>query len=114
MALRECPYCGKLVYDQLTQCSYCREALPQVKVSRVSARPAGGDRIRRGLLFMFLAAVMAYFASGSSLWALPVPVPQLVSNYLLPLLFLSGLGLSLYGLYLRHRTSHEAVPGRAK
>jgi hypothetical protein len=106
MALRECPYCGKLVYDQLTQCSYCRETLPEMKVARAEAAPAGGDRIRRGLLFMLMAAVMGYFASGSSGWSLPVPVPQLVANYLLPLLFLSGLGLSLYGLYLRHRASH--------
>jgi len=109
MALRECPYCGKLVYDQLTQCSYCRETLPETKTpsaSAASAAPTGGDRIRRGLLFMLMAAVIGYFVSGSSGWSLPVPVPQLVANYLLPLLFLSGLGLSLYGLYLRHRASH--------
>ncbi|HXX43491.1 MAG TPA: hypothetical protein VEJ38_02095 [Candidatus Acidoferrales bacterium] len=105
MAQRECPYCGKLVYERLTQCSYCRETLPAVKAIK-TAPPGGGDRIRRGLLFMLMAAVMGYFASGSSLWSLPVPVPQLVSIYLLPLLFLSGLGLSLYGLYLRHRASH--------
>ena len=106
MALRECPYCGKLVYDQLTQCSYCRETLPETKAPRATAAPAGGDRIRRGLLFMLMAAVMGYFVSGSSGWSLPMPVPQLVGYYLLPLLFLSGLGLSLYGVYLRHRSSN--------
>ncbi|HXX18339.1 MAG TPA: hypothetical protein VEJ46_02960 [Candidatus Acidoferrum sp.] len=105
MALRECPYCGKLVYDQLTQCSHCRETLPQA-VARKAVAPVGGDRIRRGLLFMLMAAVVGYFASGSSMWTLPVPVPSLLANYLLPLLFLSGLGLSLHGLYLRHRASH--------
>ena len=105
MAQRECPYCGKLVYEKLTQCSYCRETLPEVMGIKAAA-PVGGERIRRGLLFMLMAAVMGYFASSSSGWALPVPVPQLVANYLLPLLFLSGLGLSLYGLYLRQRTSH--------
>jgi hypothetical protein len=104
MAQRECPFCGKMVYEKLTQCTHCRETLPEPKVARPSAPPDGGDRIRRGLLFMLMAAVMGYFASRSSAWSLPVPVPQLVSNYLLPLLFLSGLGLSLYGLYLRHRT----------
>lgn len=106
MALRECPYCGKLVYDQLTQCSSCRETLPEARVPRAAAAPAGGDRIRRGLLFMLMAAVIGYFASGSSIWTLPVPVPSLLVNYLLPLLFLSGLGLSVHGLYLRHRTSN--------
>jgi len=55
---------------------------------------------------MLMAAVVGYFASGSSMWTLPVPVPSLLANYLLPLLFLSGLGLSLHGLYLRHRASH--------
>ena len=107
MALRECPFCGKLVYDQLTQCSHCRETLPLQRVSRSSGSPAeGSDRIRRGLLFMLMAAVVAYFASGASIWSLPVPVPSILANYLLPLLFLSGLGLSLYGVYARHRSSH--------
>lgn len=106
MALRECPYCGKLVYDRLTQCSYCRETLPETRFARAAAPPKGGDRIRRGLLFMLMAAVIGYFVSGSSLWELPVPVPQLVGHFLLPLLFLSGLGMSLHGLYLRHRSSH--------
>lgn len=106
MALRECPYCGKLVYDQLSQCSYCRETLPEMRVSKAAGAPQGGERIRRGLLFMLMAAVIGYFVSSSSGWTLPVPVPQLVGHYLLPLLFLSGLGMSLHGLYLRHRSSH--------
>jgi hypothetical protein len=55
---------------------------------------------------MLMAAVIGYFVSGSSGWALPVPVPELVAHYLLPLLFLSGLGMSLHGLYLRHRSYH--------
>jgi len=37
---------------------------------------------------------------------LPVSVPPIVANYLSPLLFLGGLGLSLHGLYLRYRSSH--------
>lgn len=77
-----------------------------MRLPRAAAAPAGGDGIRRGLLFMLMAAVIGYFASGSSIWTLPVPVPSLLANYLVPLLFLSGLGLSLYGLYLRHHTSH--------
>ena len=106
MALRECPYCGKMVYNQLTQCNYCREKLPENRFQRAAAPPEGGDRIRRGLLFMLMAAVVGYFVSSSSAWTLPVPVPQLVGHYLLPLLFLSGLGMSVHGLYLRHRSSH--------
>jgi hypothetical protein len=106
MALRECPYCGKMVYDRLTQCNYCRERLPEIRRPRSATRPLGGERIRRGLLFMLAAAVIGYFAGGASAWVLPVAVPPLVANYLSPLLFLSGLGLSLHGLYLRHGASH--------
>jgi hypothetical protein len=108
MASRECPYCGKMVFEELTQCSFCRETLPEKKQPISTARvPAdGGSGIRRGLLFMFLAAVIGYFASPSSPWPLPVQVPQSVANILSPLLFLSGLGLTFYGLYLRHTASH--------
>ena len=107
MATRECPYCGKMVLDQLTQCPFCREALPEVRRPRpASASPAGKDNMRRGLLFMLAAAVIGYFGGGSSPLALPVTVPPIVSNYLSPLLFLSGLGLTLHGAYLRYRASH--------
>jgi hypothetical protein len=107
MAFRECPYCGKMVYDQLTQCNYCRERLPEVWQPRsLVRRPLGSNRIRRGLLFMLAAAAIGYFAGGASAWVLPLVVPTIVADYLLPLLFLSGLGLSLHGLYLRHWASH--------
>lgn len=106
--MRECPYCGKMVYDRLTQCTQCRETLPEMKVTGGgSAHTAGGsDKIRRGLLFMLLAAVIGYFTSGASPLAIPVIVPRAVIMYLSPLLFVGGLGLSLHGLYLQLRHSH--------
>jgi hypothetical protein len=107
MASRECPFCGKRVYERLTQCNFCRERLPEIRRPRPAvSRPMGGDSIRRGLLFMLAAAVIGYFAGGASGWALPVVVTPVVANYLLPLLFLGGLGLSVHGLYLRHWASH--------
>ncbi len=60
--------------------------------------------MRRGLLYMFLAAVIYYFAGGYSSFKLPVTVVPLVANYLVPLLFLGGLGFSLYGVFLRIRS----------
>ena len=36
MAHRECPFCGKLVYDQLTQCSHCRETLPEKRLANTA------------------------------------------------------------------------------
>jgi len=85
----------------LTQCPFCREAVPQVQLSRRSG-PNGRQQIRRGLLYMLLGVVSYYFAAGYSapLWV-PEQVLPAVTNYLLPLLILGGLGLTLYGFYLR-------------
>ena len=52
---------------------------------------------------MLLAAVIQYFAGGYSALNLPFPIAPLVTTYLAPFLFLSGLGLTLYGLYLRNK-----------
>ncbi len=98
---RTCVYCGKSFAAHLNRCPFCREEVPEVRLSRVRG-PDGRAQIRRGLLYMFLAAVIHYFAAGySAPLQVPVFVIPLVTNYLTPLLFLSGLGLSLYGLYLR-------------
>ena len=88
----------------LSQCPFCREAVPQVQLTRRSG-PNGHQQMRRGLLYMLLAAVIYYFAAGyaAPLW-LPVQVLPVVTNYLLPLLFFGGLGLSIYGLYLRFKS----------
>ena len=88
----------------LAQCPSCREAVPQVQLTRRTG-PDGRQQMRRGLLYMLLAAVIYYLAGGYSapLW-LPVQVLPVVTNYLLPLLFLGGLGLTLYGLFLRMRS----------
>ena len=100
---RHCPFCGVLVGTNLSQCPSCREAIPPV---HVPYRPTPDVRhpIRRGLLYMLLAAVMYYFASGRSGYDIPILVNPWVSGYLLPLLFVAGLGLCLYGVYQRIRT----------
>jgi len=104
--MRECPFCGKSVAQHLSQCTFCREALPPVpQVKSDSAAKVGGAQIRRGLLYMLLALVIAYFAGGYSAFKLPVAVSPLLSSYISPLLFLGGLGLTIYGYYLQHRTS---------
>jgi len=88
----------------LTQCPYCREAVPQVQLTRRTG-PDGKAQMRRGMLYMLLAALIYYFAAGyaAPLW-LPIQVLPVVVNYLLPLLFLAGLGLTLYGLFLRFKS----------
>jgi hypothetical protein len=95
-----CPYCGKLQRGNRPQCSHCRETLPEIRIFRVAAVAKRGQ-IRRGLLYMLLAAVIHYFASGYSAMDLPFPIVPVVAVYLSPLLFSGGLGLTLYGFYWR-------------
>ena len=98
---RTCVYCGKPFAARLNRCPFCREEVPEVRVSR-SGGPDGRTQIRRGLLYMFLAAVIHYFAGGySSPLQLPVAITPIVTSYLTPLMFLGGLGFTLYGLYRR-------------
>jgi hypothetical protein len=99
---RQCPYCGMLVSKNLTHCRYCRETLPEIR--KVQVAPVGKrSQIRRGLLYMLLAAVIHFFAGGYSAMELPYPIDPVVTVYLSPLLFLGGLGLILYGFYIRNR-----------
>lgn len=88
----------------LTQCPFCREAVPQVQLTQRTG-PDGRHQMRRGLLYMLLAAVIYYFAGGYSapLW-MPVQVLPVVTNVLVPLLFFSGFGLTIYGLILRAKS----------
>lgn len=88
----------------LTQCPFCREAVPQVQLTRRTG-PDGRQQMRRGLLYMLLAAVIYYFAGGYSapLW-MPVQVLPVVTNVLVPLLFFSGFGLTIYGFILRAKS----------
>ena len=102
MAPRQCPFCNKFLCYHPTQCWYCREALPKVPVTR--RRPTGQcGEIRQGLLYMLLAATSYYFAAGYSAMQLPFPIQPVMTLYLLPFLFLCGLGLSLQGFYLHRK-----------
>jgi hypothetical protein len=97
---RQCPYCGVLLLRNYAECPYCHETLPKIRTVEV-APVARRGQIRRGLLCMLLAAVIHYFAAGHSAMDLPFPIAPVVTVYLSPLLFLSGLGLTLYGFYSR-------------
>src|SRR5271166_6550797 len=92
----------------LTQCIFCRETLPELKkVAQQSGNDGGGAQVRRGLLAMLLAAVLGYFGGGYSALALPFPLDPILTTYLSPLLFLSGLGLCVHGYFLEHRSMHQ-------
>jgi len=98
-----CVYCGKPVPSHLRQCPFCREAVPEVPVIHRRGSD-GGREIRRGLLYMLLALVIHYFAGGYSAMQVPYPINPIATVYLSPVLFFGGLGLSIYGVYLRLRS----------
>lgn len=104
VGMRQCAFCGKRIAAHLNQCPFCREMVPQVRLSR-SSSGAGSLQVRRGLLYMLLAGVIYYFAAGyAKPLELPVTVQPAVINYLAPLLFLGGLGLTLYGVILKAKS----------
>jgi hypothetical protein len=102
-ATRQCVHCGKPVRTHLRQCPFCREMIPEVP--RPHWHGSDGRReIRRGLLYMLLAAGIYYLAGGYSQIKLPLTIVPAVTTYLSPLLFFGGLGLSFYGIVLRFRS----------
>lgn len=103
MGLRDCPHCGKKVLDALTQCPHCREHMPAVPVREVHDPTAGRVQIRRGMMYFLMAAVFYYFVGGHSGLPIPFNVPSVVMDYILPLMFLAGAGLVLYGIFLKVR-----------
>ena len=104
LAMRPCVFCGKPIGAHLNRCPFCREAVPELRASAPHVRPGGREQIRRGFLYMILAGVIHFFAGGYSGLTLPFTVPPLVTEYLSPLVFLAGVGLLVYGVYLRHRS----------
>jgi hypothetical protein len=99
---RQCPFCGTVVRRTAQVCQHCKESLPEVRVLQVTQAvvPARrkSSKVRRGLLYMLLAAVIQYFSGGYSALNFPFPINPLVTVCLAPLLFLSGFGLFVYGM----------------
>src|SRR5438034_7483667 len=46
MEMRQCAFCGKRIAEHLNQCPFCREMVPQVRLSR-SSSVAGRQHIDR-------------------------------------------------------------------
>ncbi|MGB8474712.1 MAG: hypothetical protein WCE61_11570 [Candidatus Acidiferrum sp.] len=88
---------------RMKHCPFCREAVPEVRLSpRVGKN--GRREVRRGLMYMLLGAVIYYFSGGYSALHLPFQLNPLVTAYLAPVVFLGGLGLCIYGVFLKLRS----------
>lgn len=103
-ASRPCSFCGKPIPSQLNRCPHCREEVPELRLSRKAGRD-GRQEIRRGLLYMLLGGVIYYFVAGYSGMKLPdVLTHSVLVVYLSQFLFLAGLGMGVYGFYLKLRS----------
>jgi hypothetical protein len=100
MSTRQCPFCGKLMPEAAQVCPHCRETMPEERPAKVDWKGVGGSAdIRRGLMYMWLSALIYYFTAGYSPLELTFDFLPILNDYLLPLMFLGGLGLTAYGLY---------------
>jgi len=108
VSTRQCPYCGIRVAEERTECLHCHAVLPFIQVTRRHDVQAGTE-IRKGLLYVLLASVIYYFASGYSALQTPLPIAPIVTICLSPLLFLGGLGLTLHGYYLHRKSWSHTV-----
>jgi len=108
MTTRQCPYCGRAVLNTRTECPHCHATIPRIELTE--HRDVHSDsEVRKGLLYVLLAAVVHYFAAGYSSFQVPYPVQPLLTICLTPLLFLGGLGLALHGYFLNRKSLSHTV-----
>jgi hypothetical protein len=103
IAARKCAFCGKPMRAELTRCPHCREEVPDVRLTKREGKD-GRQEVRRGLLYMLMGAVIHYFAAGYSALKMPDILNSVLVVYFSELVFLAGLGMFLYGWYLRLRS----------
>ena len=103
MGFRQCPHCGKRVLDSLARCPHCREDMSSLPQSGFRDPTAGRAQIRRGIMYLWLGAIFYYFIGGYSGLQIPFEIPLFTVDYILPLLFLGGSALVLYGFFLKIR-----------
>jgi hypothetical protein len=101
--LRQCIYCRKTIRHGVARCPYCREAQTDAPATKNSQPFEPGNSLRNGLLLILLAATAHYLAFAHRPSSLPAQVVFPVVTYLVPLLYASGLGVTLYGVFQRMR-----------
>lgn len=102
--VQQCIHCGKLIRRQARQCPYCREAQAEHRLPVAAPRKVQTQgHFRSGLLLILMSALVHYFVGGYSPLVLPSDISSPALTYLVPVLFLSGLAMSLWGVFLRVR-----------
>jgi hypothetical protein len=103
-ATQQCIHCGKQIRRNSPRCPYCREEQAGVRPLAVASRKTHtAGNFRSGLLLMLLAAAVHYFAGGYSPLVLPEEISSPLLTYLAPVLFVSGLVMSLWAFFQRVR-----------
>jgi hypothetical protein len=88
----QCADCARVYPRALSECPRCGSE-ETVAAKSSGKKTASKYRVRRGILWMLVAGAIYLLASQGS-----VSFPPAVTDYLLPLLFLGGLGLTVFGL----------------
>ena len=101
MGKRQCSYCGAFNPDTAELCSNCREPLVEVPHVHSGISVQGMAQIRRGVIYILMAAGLHYVAAGHTGLQMPMVLGPVVNTYVIPLLFLCGAGLVLLGLFRR-------------
>jgi hypothetical protein len=100
----QCIHCGRLIRRHLQQCPHCREAQAEQRLSPADPRKAPTHgHFRSGLLLMLMAATIHYFVGVYNPLLLPSDISAPILRYLVPVLFVSGLAMSVWGFFLRVR-----------
>lgn len=104
MSERQCPNCGAWASGAEAKCSECGEALPHISAMSTLRALQARSEIRQGLLYMAWSGILYFFAAG---YGFPFEFPgqflPILVDWVLPLWFLSGLGMVILGAY-RHFT----------
>lgn len=102
MARKQCSFCGEFAPENAAICPRCREPFTVV-VAHGSLESVGAKaQMRRGVLYVILAATLYYVLSSGYLgFDLPFNAIAILTGYLLPFLALCGAGLIVLSVFRR-------------
>jgi hypothetical protein len=102
--MRQCVYCGKHIRRDLRQGPHCREAQSEVAGWRQHLRGSSAAA-NFAVGYCSCSCPPSFSTSPAAIapWPFPLKFSSPVTSFFVPLLFVSGLALTLYGVFLRVR-----------